>query len=177
VDPQTRVGSIGGGALFVMIGVGTPLLGWPIGGAIMLLCAGVAAWGFWPLFGSFSLGHMLLWRVPLSTAAQICYEKAEDTPIGRFVEAEFTTEHDRLSYYVSSFSAYNVTMFGRQPPSRNARRIVEPAARNLAMAEGTNDLMRIAGNGVREFRDVYLLRTDLWKHLQRLKRTRRPQDF
>ena len=48
MDTQTRIG-IGGTALFTIAGIGAPLFGWAISGPIMIACAAVAAWGFWPV--------------------------------------------------------------------------------------------------------------------------------
>jgi hypothetical protein len=48
MDSPTRIG-LGGTALFTLAGIGAPLFGWYISGPIMAVCAGVAAWGFWPI--------------------------------------------------------------------------------------------------------------------------------
>jgi hypothetical protein len=176
VDPQTQVG-IGSGALFVIVGVATPLFGWQIGGSLMAACAAVAVWGFWPLLGSYSMGHRSLWRVPVSMAAQICFEKAEGTPAGDIIGAEYRNEDERISFLYSSFVARHIPLFGRVPPSRIARQIPDPALRNLTLVEGTNNLQRIAGQGQTEYLDVYMLRTDLWKHIKHLRRARRAEDI
>jgi membrane protein implicated in regulation of membrane protease activity len=48
MDIPTRVG-LGGTALFTAAGSVQPLFGWWVSGPLMAICAGVAAWGFWPL--------------------------------------------------------------------------------------------------------------------------------
>lgn len=48
MDIPTRVG-LGGTALFTLAGLGAPILTWWISGPIMVFCAGVATWGFWPI--------------------------------------------------------------------------------------------------------------------------------
>jgi hypothetical protein len=176
LENQTRIG-IGAGAVFTMTGVGAPLVSWWISAPVMAVSAFVAAWGLWPLFSSLSFGHLILWRVPLRTAAQICYERCEGTVAGHFFETEFRTEHDRLSILMYSFMGRGVPLFGRQPPSRIARTIPQPAMRNLALVEGTSNLHRIAGSGAAEYLDVYLHRTDLWRHVRYLRNARRPEDI
>lgn len=48
MDIPTRIG-LGGTALFTLAGVGAPIVSWWVSGPIMVACAVVAAWGFWPL--------------------------------------------------------------------------------------------------------------------------------
>jgi hypothetical protein len=55
MDISTRIG-LGGTALFTLAGVGAPIFTWWVSGPIMAVCALVAGWGFWPLFGG------LKWR-------------------------------------------------------------------------------------------------------------------
>ena len=51
MDIPTRIG-LGETALFTVAGSAQPLFGWWVSGPLMALCAGVAAWGFWPLLWS-----------------------------------------------------------------------------------------------------------------------------
>jgi hypothetical protein len=44
----TRVG-LGGTALFTVAGFVQPLFGWWVSGPLLLICAVVAVWGFWPI--------------------------------------------------------------------------------------------------------------------------------
>lgn len=160
-----------------MIGVATPLFGWEFGGPLMALCAIIGAWGFRPLVSSYSIGHRSLWRVPLTTAAQICFEKTEGTPAGDVIGAMYRNEQERISFLYCSFVARHIPLFGRIPPSRIARKIPDPALRNLSLAEGTNNLCRIAGQGQVEYLDCYMLRTALWKHVKHLRRAERMEDL
>jgi hypothetical protein len=57
MDSPTRIG-LGGGALFALAGLVTPIVGWWCSGPIMAVCALVAVWGFWPLI------HEALYKLP-----------------------------------------------------------------------------------------------------------------
>ena len=177
MEPQTRIGT-GSAALIAVVALLEPHLPLIYAIPIYSFLGAVTLWGFWPLIGSLSLGRVTLLRVPIGTAAMICFEKSENTFIGTWVRSEWSTEHDRLSFFVSSFIAHRLPMFGRVPPARHRSPIPEPAMRNLALVERANDLHRIAGReGVAEYRDVCLRRLDLWRHIRRMKRARRVEDF
>jgi hypothetical protein len=176
VDQPTRIG-IGATALGTFAGIGSPFLTWWVSGPVMGACALTALWGFWPIFDSVSLGHVALWRVPLRAAAQICFEKSEGTVAGDVIGAEYRDEDDRISFLYSGFVAHHIPLFGRVPPSRNARPIPEPALRNMTIVEGTNNLRRIAGQQQVEYLDCYMLRPALWKHVRHLRSVRRHEDI
>jgi hypothetical protein len=96
---------------------------------------------------------------------------------GDFVKTEFRTEEDRIAFFVSTFAARNVPMFGQHPPSEVARQIPQPEKRNLTLLEGGNDLRRITGRGETEYRNVYIRRPDLWRHIRHLRQARRVEDI
>ena len=48
MDTPTRIG-LGGTAFFTVAGIAAPVVSWRVSGPVMLACATVAAWGFWPL--------------------------------------------------------------------------------------------------------------------------------
>lgn len=48
LDRPTRIG-LGGTAMFTLAGLSAPLLGWQVSAPVMVICAIVAGWGFWPL--------------------------------------------------------------------------------------------------------------------------------
>jgi hypothetical protein len=48
MENQTRIG-LGGTALGTLAAFGQPFFGWYVSGPIMLVCAAVAVWGFWPI--------------------------------------------------------------------------------------------------------------------------------
>lgn len=137
-------------------------------GAILGLL--ISIWGLLPVMASLSLGNLSLWRIPLSTALQVCFEKCEGTFVGRYVKRSNDTPHKILSYFWASFSVTFVPVFGECPPSSISRRIPKDVPKRLVLKEGTNDLLDLYDTKKTLYKNAYVRRSDLWKHVRYLKR-------
>lgn len=172
MDSATRIG-IGGCGIAVIFGLLPFVPGLKVTLTIvycgMAIGGLIALWGVWPIFASLNLGHLTLWRIPLMDAARICYEKCEGTFAGDVITGLNDTPQKRLSYFVASFTAHNVPLFGEKAPSKKSRSIPSGELKNLVMREGTSDLMDLIYKDRLAYRNVYVKRPDLWKHLHFLK--------
>jgi hypothetical protein len=136
----------------------------------ILLGVIIALWGFWPLFMLLSLGRITLWRVPLLDAARICYEKCEGFPIGNWVTQTNKTPHKRLSYFIASFIVNEVPIFGEKPPSNVARQMSVQETKGVISKDETHNFMNLYDSKEIAFRNVYIRRIDLWRHLKYLRK-------
>jgi antitoxin component of MazEF toxin-antitoxin module len=134
-----------------------------IGGAL-------AVWGFWPAATAVWHGLTSWWRVSLVRALQICHERCERTRLGEWVNKVNETPQQKLNYYWSSFTVNFVPVFGEKPPSSIAFRIPADALKNLHLREGTSDLAVLGDSKRLLYRNAYVRRFDLLKHVRYLKR-------
>jgi len=163
-------GGIGITVVFALL----PFAGWNIPISVTYIGMGVGliitAWAFWPLFGAVWLTGGGFWRIPLLDAARICHEKCEGFPVGKLVDRIMDTPHKKLSYFVASFTANAVPMFGEKPPSTVARQIPENETRGLISKEGTQDFLSLYDSKKVAYKNVFIKRLDLSRHLRYLRR-------
>jgi hypothetical protein len=117
MDNQTKIG-IGATAVFALAGIAALALNsWWASGLIMVLCAVVAAWCFWPLVkaGGWSVGY-----IPLGEAAAKLYGQTRNSGVASFAEGTgLGTPDDILDWYGYWMASHGVRIFGRRNPSPN----------------------------------------------------------
>jgi hypothetical protein len=108
-------------------------------------------------------------RLPLSDAAQIAYETAEEAGLAGVAYGADQTPAKKLVHFMDTLMAEDIRFFGKKPPSRRIAPIPKTELENLHPKLGSNELTDVVGTRV-EYTDVSLSRFDFWRYLRRLRR-------
>jgi hypothetical protein len=118
MDIQTRLGW-GATALFTLVSVTQPLVSWYISYTIMILCAAIAAWGFWPLIKIINVmgWPFLIGFITSELATAKLYGKMRGTVIAKVAEREAKTPDDIQNWYAQWMVNRGINIYGKKPPS------------------------------------------------------------
>jgi hypothetical protein len=164
MDIPTRVG-LGGTALFTLAGVTQPLFGWWFSGPVMMGCAAVAGWGFWPLICNLALPSFGR-GIPLHVAARRVYEAAEKADVIDLMLSSSSTPENKLMHFKMLLLVDDrVRLFGAKPPSTKCRLIPKDELQGHDVYPAEGDTSRLdnpyPGDHPPSYVEVTAPRTDL----------------
>jgi len=98
LDTQTRIG-VGFAAAFVLIGWLGPMITWWVAGPLMVGCAGVAIWGFWPLVSLVASVGLPFGYVPLEQAAGKLFGQMQGTAAAELARRSSDSPAEILNWF------------------------------------------------------------------------------
>ena len=98
LDTQSRIG-VGGGATFMLIGWLGPMITWWAAGPLMVGCAGVAIWGFWPLVRLVGSVGLPFGYVPLEQAAGKLFGQMQGTAAAELARRSSDSPAEILNWF------------------------------------------------------------------------------
>jgi hypothetical protein len=166
MEIQTRFG-LGGTAFFTVAGSVQPLFGWWVSGPLMVICAMVAVWGFWPIVSNFRWP----WKtadISLFDAVKEAYGSTRGTSVSEM--AEYRSDSP-LFWYVYYFDVVaKIPIYGtlRFSPKRER---VELNNYTPELIGNKIILKEVYGNKILE--NLCVKRSDLKVAFKRLQETAR----
>jgi hypothetical protein len=173
MDKQTRIG-LGGAALFTVAGIAAPILTWWVSGPIMIACAAVAVWGFWPFVESANVSPFHS-KISLREAAAKLYAELRGTDVGRLMEGPPGASADNIldsaAHHVLQYAPLEV----KRPPSTKWEPLPEEekGKGRLMSRDGASALSYIESHGIR-YTEPRLRRRDLMRLIREYKAEARP---
>jgi hypothetical protein len=163
MDNPTRIG-VGATALFTLAGIAAPIVSWSVSGPIMLGCAAVAAWGFWPIIGGLAssptMPHSLERKISLRDAALRLYEEFENSDIGKLMQGPTGTTPDGILDNAGTHIVQHLPVEVRRLPSTKWEPLPRSEVGGLMVCGGATGLRYVEHHDV-VYTEPRLTRKDL----------------
>jgi len=124
------------------------MITWWAAGPLMVGCAGVAIWGFWPLVRLVGSVGLPFGYVPLEQAAGKLFGQMQGTAAAEFARRSSDSPAEILNWFAYWMAQHGVRIFGKNPPSPRLQEIpkIEIGSR-LNFRDGASRLQRPGWKG------------------------------